>query len=1059
MTKWTKVWTSALGVGLLLGPPETSSSQSEDPFHEAHPSWSQPDLSLHSVSITPNPADPGSEVLLVGTVTNEGAGDAPPSELTVSLAGSRVTTARVGELRPREARRIRAVWRVSDPGVFPVKAELQSIVPAYERSVENNVAYVRVRVSGVRDAEPELEVTWEELSSVTLQANHRIVPRLTVRNVGLGVTPEVPLDLYQNGTRVSSQDLPRLEPGASHLVDMGALPLAEGGNLFTARTPWPEVDMVPSTQSWLLIASGSGDTLPGAGDWKSIGPSLIEPQNWAGRMTCFAFHPTNRNILYAGGEGHSDNGPGLWKSIDGGLSWHPLTDHLATMSVASVALDPQRPSHVYFGSGFLRPAGIWKSADGGTTWNQYVFPSGIGGATRVSRLLLVYPGWGTATVLYAATDVGLYRHVLSNPSAVSSISSQWTLIKSGSIMDLVANPTNPDLLYASVYGDGLYRTTFGSNAMGDGDWTPLRTGLPPAQPKQFIRLDVHREQTNLLYASVYLPTTNHLLGIYRSEDGGSSWSALQLWAKGDLPTHPYNPFLRISPTDPPYLYFGGVHLLRGSERPSGGVDVVRLDGAAHDLKALEFDPSDPTRYFSLGDQGVFEGRHAAAGDTITPRNNELRVAQFFDVDASEVTPGKLLGGTQDTGTLLVEPGLSPPKWKMVRGGDGNYSLILPPNASGVEVLFSEHQYFHEDGRGPVMWSNDDGAHWTAAWQGLPDDSYYLNWTRVSLAKHPTNPNRVFAQGETANALDGPSFQQWYGIGPQGPAVKGRVNRVSVQPGTNTIMAATTTGQVWYTTKGGGVGNWNLAFERSFDEADVRSMAFSKANPRVLYLLSNGGTRKDMRIIRLEQSPASDTWNATGYMGQDLPGNLGHFHAISGDGWNPDVAYVGTSAGVLRCDNTKPAGLGCEDYSQGLPRTAVYDLLVEPTTRMLVAATHARGAWSVVTQPRAATDLLPTKWDESLPDPNAYCNSSGDMLQVRIANAGTVAGDAHVLVTFDHGGSEYLNLGTIQAGQNATGSVRVSQPIPAGGFNFEIRVIPTQSETDLDNNIVRGHCLG
>jgi hypothetical protein len=60
------------------------------------------------------------------------------------------------------------------------------------------------------------------------------------------------------------------------------------------------------------------------------------------------------------------------------------------------------------------------------------------------------------------------------------------------------------------------------------------------------------------------------------------------------------------------------------------------------------------------------------------------------------------------------------------------------------------------------------------------------------------------------------------------------------------------------------------------------MAFSVANPRVLFVLYTKGTRKDMRVVSLEHSVTSGIWNITGYMGAELPNNV-TLNVISGDG--------------------------------------------------------------------------------------------------------------------------------------------------------------------------------
>jgi hypothetical protein len=60
-----------------------------------------------------------------------------------------------------------------------------------------------------------------------------------------------------------------------------------------------------------------------------------------------------------------------------------------------------------------------------------------------------------------------------------------------------------------------------------------------------------------------------------------------------------------------------------------------------------------------------------------------------------------------------------------------------------------------------------------------------------------------------------------------------------------------------------------------------------------------------------------------------------------DPLNADSMYVGTEAGVSATSN---GGAGWQVFSDGLPNTAVYDLSLDPTGRLLRAATHGRGIW-------------------------------------------------------------------------------------------------------------------
>lgn len=121
----------------------------------------------------------------------------------------------------------------------------------------------------------------------------------------------------------------------------------------------------------------------GPGLWKPVGPApmLVTGQQIllglgpdGGEVVDIAVDPRDgpdRVIYLAAGSG------GLWKSRDDGVSWQPLTDHLPTLAVGAVALDPAAPDTVYIGTGNLfegasglrKAAGLFKSTDGGLTWS------------------------------------------------------------------------------------------------------------------------------------------------------------------------------------------------------------------------------------------------------------------------------------------------------------------------------------------------------------------------------------------------------------------------------------------------------------------------------------------------------------------------------------------------------------------------------------------------------------------------------------------------------------------------------------------------------------------
>src|SRR5579864_8550967 len=110
-------------------------------------------------------------------------------------------------------------------------------------------------------------------------------------------------------------------------------------------------------------------------NWTLIGPEPINDLFYhftSGRITALIVDPRDANVVYAGAaEG------GVWKTIDGGQTWTPLTDDQPALSVGSLALDPSNPNNLYVGTGEANfngdgysGAGILKTNDGGVTWRN-----------------------------------------------------------------------------------------------------------------------------------------------------------------------------------------------------------------------------------------------------------------------------------------------------------------------------------------------------------------------------------------------------------------------------------------------------------------------------------------------------------------------------------------------------------------------------------------------------------------------------------------------------------------------------------------------------------------
>ena len=219
--------------------------------------------------------------------------------------------------------------------------------------------------------------------------------------------------------------------------------------------------------------------------WRSLGPFR------GGRTAAATGVPGRPNEFYFG----AVNG-GVWKTIDGGRVWQPVFDSQPVASIGAIAVAPSAPDTVYVGSGesTLRDSmgfgnGMYKSTDAGMTWTHI----GLSDTQHIGKIA-VDPR--NPNVVYVAAIGHLYapnaeRGVFKTTDGGASWKKVLYRDPNIGAVEVTLDPTNPQVVYAGLWstrrppwftyaptngpGGGIFKSTDGGAT-----WTQLTNGLPPA---------------------------------------------------------------------------------------------------------------------------------------------------------------------------------------------------------------------------------------------------------------------------------------------------------------------------------------------------------------------------------------------------------------------------------------------------------------------------------------------------------------------------------------------------------------------------------------------------
>ena len=691
----------------------------------------------------------------------------------------------------------------------------------------------------------------------------------------------------------------------------------------------------------------------------------VGPANMSGRITAIAVAVADPKIMVVGAASG-----GVWKSTNGGSAWEPIFDDQPTQNIGAVAIDPNNSDIIWIGTGEGNPRnsvnlgmGLFKSEDGGASWKHL----GLEKTKSIHRILIDRTDSNTAYIgahgdpftpntdrgLYKTTDGGLHFERLLYTNQTSGVA------------DMVMHPENPKRLFVAMYDHRRTPYSFVSGGVGSGlfvtedggtNWLQLgpKHGLPEGVLGR-IGLAIAPSQPDRMYAKIEAEKN----ALYRSEDGGLSWTLIN-----DNPKFTNNrPFyfqdLAVDSKDPDRLYNiyqplsvsydGGV-----SFDPVPMIPADETKGIHADFHAMWVDPNDPKHFVIGGDGGLGitydHGRSWYFPETIP-------VAQFYQISADHERPFNVYGGMQDNGNwsgpayTWKRGGIRTLYWQYLVGGDGFY---IAPDLDNPRFGYGTSQ------NGELYRYDKLTGYYQSIQPTTEDPNIPLrfNWN-AAFAKDPFNPNAVYYgsqfvyksedKGASWSVIspdlttNNPEHQKgdYGGLTLDISGAENYNSLLAIAPSridSNLIWTGSDDGRVHVTIDGGA--QWKDLTKRIKGlpkQAWIARIHASPHDPNIAWLVVNNYRQGDYSPYLFQTLNQGKTW--TNVLKDKAV--RGYALAFVQDPEVPALQFLGTEHGLYI---TIDAGAHWVQFKNGFPSVSTRDLFIQEPESALVVGTFGRAIW-------------------------------------------------------------------------------------------------------------------
>ncbi|MCK5051597.1 MAG: T9SS type A sorting domain-containing protein [Candidatus Cloacimonetes bacterium] len=666
---------------------------------------------------------------------------------------------------------------------------------------------------------------------------------------------------------------------------------------------------------------------------------LAGPVNVGGRITDLAIHPSSPQTWYIGAASG-----GIYKTTDEGVNWENIFTDAPVIAIGDLAIDPNNENIIYAGTGEANSSsfsfvgdGLYKSVNAGESW-QHI---GLENSAYIGRIIVDHSNServfvaATGTLFSPNEERGIYR----SDDGGLNWDRKLFVTDSTAAIDLVQHPTDPDILYASMWermrgreyrrsgglSSGIYKSTDGGDT-----WDELTSGLPSHDGVGRIGLTIAKSNPEVLYAFYdQQPVGGYsYLGIFKTTDGGASWNQTNDWNITDMNSSFgwYFGQICVDPANENRVYAMGVALCRtenGGNNWQVIADYGNMDEIHVDHHAMIIDEF-TGRIVEGNDGGLYTSDdYGNNWDKI----DNIPLTQFYAIEMDYLNPGRIYGGTQDNSTIRTMTGALD-DWYVILGGDGFYCKV---NHTNPNIIFAESQWGN-------LHRSTNGGNW---FENIADQMSYdrKNWSSP-LAMHPVDPTILYfgtyRVWKTTNSGD-----NWTAVsndltdGDSGTSYH-TVSTIAVNPNyPNVVIAGTDDGNVHVSTDDGN--NWSDV-TAGLPNRWITRVAGDPFDMNTIYVTVSGFRWDDPYPHVFKSTDLGQNWI-------DISSNLPQLpiNCITLDQEFPNRIFIGSDAGVFFTEN---GGDEWQSLSDGLPNVPVIDMLIHNPTRTLLLGTYGCSAYTM-----------------------------------------------------------------------------------------------------------------